>query len=435
MSVFSTLEPNKKKVWFGWCLYDWANSAFATVILAAVLPVYFVHLVPDSGAVIPIVGRTVKASVLWSYCVSGSMLLVALSAPYLGSMADKSGMHRQLLIALCIFGSTATCLLFYADDHRYLLAAGLFILGNAGFALANIYYNALLPVLAGSKEMDRLSAYGFGLGYIGGGLALLLVTLLIAKHDWFGLAGRGEATRTGFLLTGLWWIAFALPAFALLRHTEYPRRLAAIPPGLRGYLQIFAEVKHYPDLLLFLIAFLFYNDGIQTIIAVSAIFAREVLQLSSQTVIACFLAVQFLAMPGALAFGKVAERIGPKRSIVICLLLFMGVTMYAFFIDTAVEFWVLALSVALILGGSQSASRSLFARLIPPGRNAEFFGFYTLSGKFASILGPFLFALIGDLTGSTRTAILVLNLFFFIGLVLLALVNVKRGELDKEKAA
>jgi UMF1 family MFS transporter len=250
-----------------------------------------------------------------------------------------------------------------------------------------------------------------------------------------GLSGRGAATRTGFLLAGLWWAGFALPAFALLRHTRYPRRLTSIPPGLKGYIRIFAEVKHYPDLLLFLIAFLFYNDGIQTIIAVSAIFAREVLELSSQTVIACFLAVQFLAMPGALAFGRAAEKLGPKRSVLVCLVLFMGVTMYAFYIDTATEFWVLALSVALILGGSQAASRSLFARLIPSGRNAEFFGFYTLSGKFASILGPFLFALIGDLTGSTRTAILVLNLFFLIGIILLALVNVERGERDKEKPA
>ena len=435
MPFAPTQGSDRNKVWFGWCLYDWANSAFATVILAAVLPVYFVHLVPDSGAVIPVIGRTVKASVLWSYCVSGSMLLVALSAPYLGSIADKSGLHRHLLTALCLIGSAATCLLFFADDHRYLLAAGLFILGNAGFALANIYYNALLPVLAGDQEMDRLSAYGFGLGYVGGGMALLLVTLIIAKHDALGLSGRGAATRLGFLLAGLWWAGFALPAFALLRHTRYPRRLASIPPGLKGYIRIFAEVKHYPDLLLFLVAFLFYNDGIQTIIAVSAIFAREVLELSSQTVIACFLAVQFLAMPGALAFGRAAEKLGPKRSILICLVLFMGVTMYAFYIDTATEFWVLALSVALILGGSQAASRSLFARLIPSGRNAEFFGFYTLSGKFASILGPFLFALIGDLTGSTRTAILVLNLFFLIGIILLALVNVERGEQDKEKPA
>jgi UMF1 family MFS transporter len=422
------MQSPTQRARFGWCLYDWANSAFATVILATVLPVYFVDLVPQSGARLPLTGHTVQASALWSYSVSLSMLLVALAAPYMGSWADRLGAHRRMLGGFCLAGAAATCLLYFAGGQRYLLAASLFILANMGFALANIFYNAFLPVLARGKDMDRLSAKGFGLGYVGGGLALALVALFIYKHQFFGVATRAEATRLGFLFTGLWWAGFALPSLLALGSVRYPKRLAAIPPGLKGYFRILSEAAGYRDLLVFLIAFLFYNDGIQTVIAVSAVFAREVLELSPASILGCFLMVQFVAMPGALAFGRLAERYGAKRAVLASLLLFMGVTVYAFTIDSGLEFWILGFAVALILGGSQATSRSLFGSLIPENRSAEFFGFYTLSGKFASILGPFLFALMADVTGSTQMAILVLNLFFLTGIVLLCLVDVRRGQ-------
>ncbi len=356
-----------------------------------------------------------------------SMLLVALSAPYLGSWADRLGAHRGLLGGFSLFGAIATCFLYLAQGNSYILAAVLFILANIGFALANIFYNSFLPILADKKGMDRLSARGFGLGYIGGGLALALVALAIYKHQFFGLETRAMAMRLGFLFTGIWWIVFALPSFLLLGKVKYPRRMSAIPPGLKGYLRILSEISGYRDLLLFLIAFLLYNDGIQTIIAVSAVFAREVLELSPASILGCFLMVQFVAMPGALAFGRLSEVFGAKRAVMSALILFMGVTIYAFFIDSDLEFWIMGFVVALILGGSQAASRSLFGGLIPVNRSAEFFGFYTLSGKFASILGPFIFGFIADLTGSIRIAILILNLFFLSGIMLLALVNVRRG--------
>jgi UMF1 family MFS transporter len=283
--------------------------------------------------------------------------------------------------------------------------------------------------------MDRLSARGFGLGYVGGGLALALVALFIAQHQLFGVASRAEATRLGFLFTGIWWAAFALPALLALGGVRYPRRMSTIPSGLRGYFRILSEVAGYRDLLIFLIAFLFYNDGIQTIIAVSAIFAREVLELTPASILGCFLMVQFVAMPGALAFGRLAERFGAKRAVLASLFLFMGITVFAFRIDSDLEFWILGFAVALVLGGSQATSRSLFAGLVPENRSAEFFGFYTLSGKFASILGPFLFAFMADMTGSTRIAVLALNLFFLAGIVLLALVNVQRGRRAAESRA
>ncbi len=424
------LDTPKKKAWFGWCMYDWANSAFATVILASVLPVYFASLVPPEGARLSLLGfsRTLPASALWGYAVSCSMLLVALSAPYLGALADRHGRRRHLLIFFTLGGATATALLSLAGPGQYLLAALLLILANIGFAAGNIFYNAFLPALARGTELDRLSARGFALGYIGGGVMLLLAFVIIQGYDTFGFADRGAASRAGFLLTGLWWGLFSLPAFRYVREEAFVRSPEPLPKGFRGYLKTFGHIRRYPDLLRFLVAFLFYNDGIQTIILVSAIFGREELGLSEVSILGCFLMIQFVAMPGALLFGRLAEKIGAQRSVLISLALFISVTVFAYFMTRGWEFWLLGFIVALILGGSQAISRSLFASMVPQPKSAEFFGFYAISGKFASIFGPLVFALIADLTGSTRLSILALTAFFAIGIVLLLSVDVKRGQ-------
>ena len=418
-----------RKARFGWCMYDWANSAYATVGLAAVLPVYIAGLVPEQGAHLELFGfsRTISATVLWGYAVSCSMILVALSAPWLGALADRRGRRRQWLLYLTLSGSTAMALLILAGPGRYLLAAGLFIVANVSFAAGNIFYNAFLTVLADGPEMDTLSARGFAYGYLGGGLALLMVFALISFPAFFGLPDAGMAARVGFLLTGVWWALFSLPTFRYLREDLPQQRPSSLPAGWRGYLRAFAEIRRYPDLLRFLVAFLFYNDGIQTIIVVAAIFAREELGLSQTSILGCFLMIQFVAMPGALLFGRIARRFGARQAILISLLLFILVTIYAYRIQHNWEFWLLSLVVALILGGSQSVSRSLYGSLIPPGKGAEFFGFYAISGKFASIIGPFSFALIADLTGSTRLSILALTVFFAVGIILLGTVNMERG--------
>ncbi|MEZ4600554.1 MAG: MFS transporter [Syntrophotaleaceae bacterium] len=425
-------RPSLRQARFGWCMYDWANSAFATVILAAVLPVYFAGLVPEQGARLELFGlsRTVSATALWGYAVSCSMFLVAVSAPWLGALADRRGRRRHWLIYFCLSGAIATSLLFFASEGRYLLAAGLFIMANVSFAASNIFYNAFLPVLADGPEMDRLSAQGFAYGYLGGGLALLLVFALISFPSLFGLPGKGLAARIGFLLTGLWWALFSLPTFRYLRDDLPRQRPPALPSGWRGYLRAFARIRQYPDLLRFLVAFLCYNDGIQTIIVVAAIFAREELGLSQVSILGCFLMIQFVAMPGALLFGHLAGRFGARKAVYISLVLFILVTLYASRMSQNWQFWVLGLVVAIILGGSQSVSRSLYGALIPPEKSAEFFGFYAITGKFSSIIGPFTFALIADLTGSTRLAILLLTAFFVVGMILLATVDVERGRRD-----
>lgn len=427
------MDTKLKKAKLSWCLYDWANSAFATVILAAVLPVYFVSLVPEGGATLPFIdAHKFSASSLWGYSVSMSMLVIAVVAPTLGALADRNGWHKPMLGLFCLIGCSATALLSLTASGDYLWAAALFILGNIGFAGGNILYNAYLPLLASPTEIDRLSARGFAYGYIGGGLLLALVFLLILQHQTFGFTGAASATRFGFLLTGLWWLLFSIPTFRYL-----PPTYKGIPIGqkfsLKGYFDQFRQLLHYRDLTLFLIAFLCYNDGIQTVITVSAIFAREELQLGQSTIIGCFLMIQFLAMPGALLFGKLADRIGTARAIMLSLIIFTLVCVFAYRMTGALEFWLLGGVIAIILGGSQALSRSLFASMVPKHKSAEFFGFFAISSRFASIFGPLLFALVADFSGSSRNSILALGIFFVIGGVLLLLVNVPRGrELAKE---
>jgi UMF1 family MFS transporter len=422
-------NPSKKKSWFGWCMYDWANSAFATVILSAVMPVYFVSLVPEEGASITLFGftHTSRASALWGYAVSFSMLIVAVTSPYLGSLADRWNTHRKFLFSYCLVGCLCTSLLFFATPGRYLFAAILFILSNIGFAGGNVFYNAFLPKLALNHELDRLSSKGFAYGYIGGGVALLLLFGMIQGYSFLGFPDKGAASRAGFLLTGIWWFVFSFPTFRYVRVPASSIKTDKMHRGIRGYFEIFSEIKKYPSLLLFLLAFLCYNDGIQTIIVVAAIFAREELALSQGTILSCFLMIQFVAMPGTLIFGRLAEVYGAKRSLYLALNLFIIVTIFAYFMKTAWEFWLLGFVIALILGGSQAVSRSLFSSMIPEGKHAEFFGFYAISAKFASVFGPLTFALILDMTGSARLSILALTFFFIVGILLLTRVNTENA--------
>ncbi len=420
-------SPSHQRSMLAWCLYDWANSGFATVILAAVLPVYMVSLIPQGGIPLPWSERGLPATAFWGYTVSASMVLVAVAAPLLGQLSDQRGWRRPMLALFCLLGSLATASLVFVGPGRYLLAATLFIFANIGFASGNIFYNAYLPSLAEGVEADHLSSKGYAYGYLGGGLVLLITFLMIQKYAWFGFSGISEATRTGFLLTGLWWLFFALPALLWLNGASAPRTAAVAPGLLRRYRDIFARVWLHRELRRFLIAFLIYNDGIQTIIAVSAVFARDELGLSQGTILGCFLMIQFVATPGALLFARLAGRFGVKRVVMFSLLIFACITAFASTMHTASEFWILGFAVALVLGGSQALSRSLFVRMVPEQNSAEFFAFFAISTKFASVFGPLLFAVLIHFSGSNRLAILALTSFFIVGLAILARVDITAG--------
>lgn len=257
---------------------------------------------------------------------------------------------------------------------------------------------------------------------------LLIAFAMIQQHSLFGFADKGVATRFSFLLTGIWWLGFSLPVFVSLRKIPVKIGTQNLLRTPKDYLRTFIELRQYRDLFRFLIAFLLYNDGIQTIIAVSAIFARKELGLGTGTILGCFLMIQFVATPGALAFARAAKHFSTKRALLATLVIFAALTAYASVMDSPTEFWILGFVVALVLGGSQALSRSLFSSMVPQERSAEFFGFYAISSKFASIFGPLTFALLIEMTGSNRVAILALALFFIVGIVLLFGVNVEKGK-------
>jgi UMF1 family MFS transporter len=419
----------------GWCFYDWANSAFATTVLAAVLPIYFTYVVPRHGVRLGPLGGpglTVRAASLWAYSVSLSVLLVALSSPILGTIADRTAAKKRFLAAYALAGSLCTALLFFVQLGDVWLCIFLFMAANIGFAGGNVFYNAFLPQMVGPDRLDRVSGLGFAVGYVGGGLLLALNLLMIQKPGLFGIRDMLLAIRLCFVSVGIWWAVFTVPTLTLLRERP-PVESGPLPEnaliyGFRRVSRTLAKARQFGQLGRFLIAFLVYNDGTQTVILMATIFGRTELGLGSGTLLATLLMVQIVGVPGSIALGLLAERYGVKRILMLTLILWTAIVCYAFVIQTALQFVILSLLVGLILGGSQALSRSLYARFVPPDQSAEFYGFYAISNKFASILGPFLFGFIADLSGDLRYSVLSVALFFLAGLILLATVDVEKGE-------
>ena len=416
-------------------MYDWANSAFATSILAAILPVYFATLVPEEGIAVQwgTLKITTRASALWAYGVSFSFFVTALTAPILGALADFSGTKKKFLFVFTYFGATLASLLYFVRSGDYWLCLGLFIAANIGFAGSITFYNAFLPEVATEKKMDWVSGKGYAFGYIGGGLLLAIHMLIINYHECLGIPDRALSIRISLSSVGIWWGLFAIPLFLWVPEIKRPhdqrQKFSYFTYGFIRFFRTLRSFRNYQDLLWFLVAFLIYNDGIQTVIAMAAIFGKTALGLDTGTLIGTLLMTQFVAFPGALMFAKLSQRIQPKGAIIVTLMLWIGIVTYAYFLRSAIEFWILGGVVGLVLGGSQAISRSLYAQLIPRDRPAEFFGFFSISAKFASIFGPLIFGLITDLSENPRSAIVSLVLFFVVGMVLLSRVNMERGRL------
>ncbi|MFP3871081.1 MAG: MFS transporter [Syntrophobacteria bacterium] len=417
-----------------WCLYDWGNSAFATSVLAAVLPLYFAYIVPERGVRLGIPGGpgwNTQAASLWAYAVSLSLVLVAVSSPVLGTIADRTAAKKRFLGFYAFLGALCTALLFSVHHGEVWRCLILFMLANIGFAGANVFYNAFLPQMVGLHRLDRISGRGFAFGYLGGGLLLALNILMIQKPDLFGIPDRLTATRLCFVSVGIWWALFTVPILTLLHErpalTGGMLHRSVLAYGFSRVMRTISKATQFQQLLRFLIAYFIYNDGIQTVIVMATIFGRTELELGAGTLLGALLMVQIVAIPGALAFGRLAERLGAKKALMLSLIAWTGSVCYAFFMESAAEFMVIAALIGLILGGSQAISRSLYARFVPLAHSAEFYGFYAVSNKFAAIPGPFLFGLLADLTGKIRVSILLLALFFLTGLFLLATVDVEKG--------
>lgn len=407
-----------------WAMYDWANSSFAVIILTAVFPVYYRSLVMDSGA------APETATAYWAYTTSLSMLVVAVAGPLLGAIADVLSAKKGFLAVALVLGVLGTMGLALLGEASYLLGSVLFALGNLGFAGGNIFYEALLPAVARSNDLDRVSTRGYALGYLGGGLLLILNALWLRWPESFGFPDGAFALRASFVSVAIWWVLFALPLFF---HVPEPKPLNSSPlpapivrAGFRRLGQTLRQIRHYRQLVLFLVAFWFYNDGINSIIKMAAAYGAEI-GIDHNDMLMALILTQLIGFPCSIGFGQLAQLVGAKRAILCGLGAYMVISVAGFFIKNAAHFFLLAILVGLIQGGTQALSRSLFTSMVPQARCAEFFGFFSTGEKMAGIIGPALFGLMGQLCGSSRWGVVSLTVFFMAGALMLWRVDEEEG--------
>lgn len=421
---------------FGWAMYDWANSAYVTTVAVAVLPAWFAAVVvPKSGWEFG--GTMFSATSLWGYATSLASFLVFAGAPILGTISDLAASKRLFLSIACAIGSLASVLLLFCGPGDVGTVLTLYILAQIAFVGGNIFYDALLPRVAGPLELDRVSGLGFGLGYIGGGLQFALALGLITLHQSLGI-GEGLAARIGMATAGLWWAGFAALSLRMIG-PESTRAASAKRPSFRECLGLslsrlagtVRRIRSLRPVLIFLLAYMVYNDGIQTVIGMATIFGKEELGLPTSVLMLTLLLIQFTAAPCSWLFSRLAERITARRAIILSLVIWCAIAGYGYFITSATQFLILGGAVGLVLGGSQALSRSLYASMVPPEESGEFFGFYAVFTKLSAIWGPLLFAAIRQATGSSRPAILALVVFFALGIGLLILL----GSLRKTEPA
>ncbi|MGC4950584.1 MFS transporter [Streptomyces sp. DT224] len=417
----------------GWYFYDFACSVYSTSVVTVFLGPYLTSVAKaaaDSDGFVHPLGVPVRAGSLFAYAVSASLVLAIVLMPVVGAAADRTGRKKPLLAATAYTGAAATTAMFFLAGERYLLGAFLLIVANAATAVAMMVYNSYLPQIAEPEERDAVSSRGWAFGYTSGALVLVLNLILYSGHDSFGLS-ESEAVRICLASAGLWWGVFTVIPLRRLRDRRVAPggRGAATGSGWRQLRATLADMRRHPLTLSFLLAYLVYNDGVQTVISQASVYGSEELGLGQSTLITAVLLVQVLAVAGALAMGRMARVYGAKRTILGSLVVWTLILVAGYFLPAGspVFFYVLAAAIGLVLGGSQALSRSLFSHLVPRGKEAEYFSAYEMSDRGLSWLGPLVFGLAYQLTGSYRDAIISLVVFFVVGSVLLARVPLRRA--------
>jgi UMF1 family MFS transporter len=436
---YSSERTRNKAIW-SWCMYDWANSAFITTIGSAVMPTFF-------GAVAA-VGlsqmQQSRATQVWGLTTAIAAAIVAVLAVILGPIADYAASKKRFLGVFAGLGILASLLMVNVGRGDWILAVVLYVVGRIGFSGANVFYDSLLPHVARAGEMDRVSSRGYAFGYLGGGILLAINVAMIMfapEGELWGVPWGEWMPRFSFFSVGVWWLIFSTPIFRNV--TEPPGAAGGGASGVKSFGVVvragfqrlghtFRDLGRYRQLLLFLLAFWLYNDGISTIIGMSTIYGQEVFTargIPDATIhlIAALLINQFVSVPFAYLFGWIAKKIGAKRSIYLALVWYALICVLAFFMTQIWHFYALAVAVAFVLGGAQALSRSLYGAMTPKAKTAEFFGFFNIMGKFSTILGPILFAVIGRLFGQSRYSIISLVVFFVVGIVLLSRVDEQQG--------
>jgi MFS transporter, UMF1 family len=412
------MQEQRRAIW-SWALIDWANSAFAMVMLGAIFPYYLKTYWCD------VPGMTAqRSSLVWGLSNGLASGIIAVLAPILGSIADQGNAKKRFLIGFTLLGCLAISLLPLIAQGHYLAAAALYVFGAIGFSGNTMFSDALLTDVAEPKNYDRISAFGYGLGYLGGGAMFAFCTWMLASPATFGFASGVAAAKVCFLLTAGWWLVFTIPCMLWVHETPGKPNVGGGSVLTRGFRQLattFTDIRRNRSLLFFLLAYVLYIDGVNTVIKMATDFGLSI-GLDGSAIIKAFLVVQFVAFPAAIAYGRLGEKIGPKRGIMIGIIVYAGVCIFATQLSNSTEFFALAVVIGLVQGGVQSLSRSYFARLIPAEKGGEYFGFYNMVGKFSAIIGPPLMSVAGILTTS-RLSILSLLLLFAGGIWFLAKVR------------
>jgi len=408
-----------------WAIYDLAQAAFQTTIIAAIFPIYF-QKVAAAGT------PPALATSRFAWATTWSILIVAVITPFLGAIADYAAIKKKLLGVFTAIGVVSAALLYFVTRGDWFYALVIFTIGNVGVACAFVFYESLLPHLVGPEQLDIVSAAGYGIGYIGGGTMLAIDMLLMAEPQWFAIPDRGVAVRITFAGVAVWWTLFSIPVFRYV--AEPPRRFEsdgragqnAIVTAVKRLVETFQELRVYRQAFMLLLAFLLYNDGIQTIIRMATIYGTEI-GIDETAMLGALLVVQFVGIPFAFIFGKFAERVGAKPAVFVGLAVYAVITLLAYFMHNAWQFFALGVMVGMVQGGTQALSRSLFASMIPRYKSSEFFAFFGVFERYAGILGPAIFAWMAAHSGTSRNAILSVLGFFVVGAVLLTFVNVDEG--------
>jgi UMF1 family MFS transporter len=438
----TTVVKNDSQTIFGWAMYDWANSAYATTSGAIVAAFFTGEIVGDEGW-LGLSGETI-----WSAVVSIGAFVLFLLMPVLGAVADYTSAKRRFLWAFATLGAVFTMAAAFVPDRAVPLFLFIFLFSQIGFVAANVFYDGFLPAITTDGTIDKVSSKGFAFGYIGGGLYVLVAFVLIILSGDEGVTGLTEtgAARIGIFGAGVWWVSFTLYCIRLLPEVgeaqPIPDEMADLPAwraywtiGFRRTAQTARKLRRFPQILLFVIAYMFYNDGTQTVINISGAYAEQTLELELEQIIIAFLIVQFVAFGGAYFFGSLADRIGARDAIVTSLYVWIGLGVGAYFLPAgaALPFYGLAVVVGFVLGGVQALSRSLYGTMIPEHASAEFYGFFSVFSKFSAIWGPLVFALVSGITGSGRPAILSVVVFYVIGIVLLRKVDVEAARASRTR--
>jgi UMF1 family MFS transporter len=408
--MLKRLALHKKEYW-SWAMYDFANSAFACSVMVALLPVFYAKYA--ASGVEPHI-----ATSYWAFTTSISMIIVAVASPVIGIIADKGGTPKKFLKLFTIIGALSTAALFFIEQGGYSFASILYIIAASSFAMSNVFCNSLLPLFCKKEDVHQLSASGYAVGYFGGGVLLIVNLLMVTKPEWFGIPDATMGTKLSFLTVAAWWIFFSIPTFRNVPEQEtsvgFKRN-----PVIEAYghlITTFKEIKDNKKVFYFLAGFWLYSDGIGTIMKMATIYGHEV-GVGQSTLIGAIVLVQFVGVPFSFLFGSLAGKLTPKVALNIALGIYCVITTLAYFMTTELHFWALAFMVGLVQGGAQAISRSMFADLIPKGKESEFFGFYSLSDKFAGIFGPLIFGIIASIVGESRYSILFLVVFFIVGMV------------------